>query len=40
MKPKEIIMKRKVTELYKKKSGMKSKRKSIRRRVKNKININ
>jgi hypothetical protein len=41
MKPKEIIMKRMVLNFFlKKKSGMKLKRKSIRRRVKNKININ
>jgi hypothetical protein len=41
MKPKEIIMKRMGTRLKKKqKSDMKLKRKSIRRRVKSKININ
>jgi hypothetical protein len=39
MRPKEIIMKRIRTKL-KKKLGMKLKIKSIRRRVKNKININ
>jgi len=39
MKPKEIIIKRMGTKL-KQKSGMNLKRKSIRRRVKSKININ
>jgi hypothetical protein len=40
MKPKEIIMKIMETRLKKQKSGMKLKRKSIRIRVKSKININ
>jgi hypothetical protein len=41
MKPKEIIMKKNEDKLKKKqKSGIKLKIKSIRRKVKNKININ
>jgi len=41
MKPKEIIMKRNEDQIKKKqKLSMKLKRKSIRRRMKSKININ
>jgi len=40
MKPKEIIMKGIRTKLKKQKLGMKLKGKSIRKRMKSKININ